>query len=47
MIPAKKGMFMSSALAEGRNTEGGGALENGKAAMISALRLRSRPIRCN
>jgi len=47
MTPAKKGMLMSSALADGRNMEGGGALENGKASMISALRLRSRPMRCN
>ena len=47
MIPAKNGMFMSSALVEGRNTEGGGALENGKAAMISGLRSSSSPMRCN
>ena len=45
--PAKKGLLMSSALADGRNMEGGGALENGKASMISALRLRSRPMRCS
>ena len=47
MTPAKKGMLMSSALADGRNREGGGALENGKASMISALRSRSRPMRCS
>jgi hypothetical protein len=47
IIPAKNGMLMSSALVDGRNTEGGGALENGKASIISAPRLRSRPMRCN
>ena len=47
MIPTKNGMLMSSALADGRNTEGGGSLENGKASMISALRLRSWPMQCN
>ena len=47
IIPAKNGMLMSSALVDGRNTEGGGALENGKASIISAPRLRSWPMRCN
>ena len=47
MIPAKNGMLISSALVDGRNTEGGGALENGKTAMISASRLSSWPMRCN
>ena len=47
MIPAKNGILMSSALVEGRITEGGGALENGKATMISGPRLSSSPMRCN
>jgi len=47
IIPAKNGMLMSSALVDGRNTEGGGARENGKASMISAPRSRSWPMRCN
>ena len=47
MIPAKNGMFVSYALVDGRNTEGGGALENGKASTISAQRSSSRPMRCN
>ena len=47
IIPAKNGMLTSSALVDGRNTEGGGALENGKASIISALRLRSWSMRCN
>ena len=47
MTPAKNGMLMSSAPDEARNTEGGGALKNGKASIISGLRSRFRPIRCN
>ena len=45
MKPAKNGMLTSSAPEEGRKTEGGGALEKGKASIISELRPRSDTIR--
>ena len=38
MTPAKNGIFTSSAPEEGRNAEGVGALEKGKASIMSELR---------